>query len=199
MIVHVRDASHPELAFQAREVERVLAEDLKATPEQLSSVIQVFNKVDLVPKPERSFSEARALTTCAKSGEGVHELLQVVEARIVELSGEVVRKIRIPMVDTERLSWLHTVSDALHCKCSHPSQARVRSISCQKNLHFCDCAPQCPLLAERSGAGRGGQRRRALPGGDSPDQTVHTSALRRNDRTCKIVVCIPQAVIILKL
>lgn len=135
MIVHVRDASHPELAFQAREVERVLAEDLKATPEQLSSVIQVFNKVDLVPTPERSFSEARALTTCAKSGEGVHELLQVVEARIVELSGEVVRKIRIPMVDTERLSWLHTVSDALHCKCSHPSQTRALSLSCQEKFY----------------------------------------------------------------
>jgi len=108
VIVHVRDASHPESEFQKTEVLRVLRDELGATPEQLDAIIEVHNKVDLLPPGEARRPElAAGLPTCAPTGEGLDQLLAVVAARVAVLAGELTKEITVPMAAAHQINFLH--------------------------------------------------------------------------------------------
>lgn len=112
MIVHVCDASHPEALFQRNEVQRVLKDELHATDEQLEAVIDVYNKIDCVSETTRhelGLDRRGVLTTCATSGQGVDELMDVVAQRLIELGGDVQTRLRIPTASSDLLSWLYSV------------------------------------------------------------------------------------------
>jgi GTP-binding protein HflX len=105
LILHVRDISHPDTDAQAADVAAVLAEldvDVKA-PDR---VIEVWNKVDLLPVEQRpprgtpallngEGSSPAIIPVSALTGEGLPELLDLVEQRLsgarrvytVELAG----------------------------------------------------------------------------------------------------------------
>jgi GTP-binding protein HflX len=105
LILHVRDISHPDTDAQAADVAAVLAEldvDVKA-PDR---VIEVWNKVDLLPAEQRTprvtpgllngeGSSPAIIPVSALTGEGLPELLDLVEQRLsgarrvytVELAG----------------------------------------------------------------------------------------------------------------
>ena len=105
LILHVRDISHPDSDAQAADVASVLAElDVDVTAP--AKVIEVWNKIDLLPQERRPprMTPARAngagnvpaiIAVSALTGEGLPELLQLVEQRIaggrrsyrVELAG----------------------------------------------------------------------------------------------------------------
>ncbi len=104
LVLHVRDIAHPDSEAQAADVAAVLSElglDVKA-PDR---VIEVWNKIDLLPevrRPPRAIaartggdSAPEVVTVSAVNGEGLPELLATIERRItagrrtyrVELAG----------------------------------------------------------------------------------------------------------------
>jgi GTP-binding protein HflX len=105
LVLHVRDIAHPDSEAQAGDVATVLSE-LGVDAEAPDRVIEVWNKIDLLPKsrrpprfqPQRTNGEAgpMAVAVSALTGEGLPELLAAIEERVaagasvfdVELAGE---------------------------------------------------------------------------------------------------------------
>jgi len=95
LILHVRDIAHPDTEAQANDVATVLSE-LGIDTSSPGRVIEVWNKVDLLPKDERPPRVAPArsngkggdsptvVSVSALTGEGLAELLGVIEDRIAE-------------------------------------------------------------------------------------------------------------------
>ncbi|MEO1467640.1 MAG: GTPase HflX [Pseudomonadota bacterium] len=86
VVVHVRDVSHPETGAQARDVHKVLAE-LGVGDEARAAMIEVHNKIDLLPPGDRALAAPRALSddvarVSAVTGEGCEALLALVEDRL---------------------------------------------------------------------------------------------------------------------
>jgi GTP-binding protein HflX len=99
VILHVRDIAHPDSEEQAKDVATVL-EELGIDAQAPDKVIEVWNKVDLLPPGERPAAQAGrdellTIPVSALTGEGLPELLDAIEARIsggrkiysVELAG----------------------------------------------------------------------------------------------------------------
>jgi GTPase len=99
LIIHVRDIAHPDSDQQARDVSAVLKE-LGIDLETSDRVIEVWNKIDLLPEHSRPAgnggSHTQVAAVSALTGEGLTELLEMIEYRLgsvsemfdVELSGQ---------------------------------------------------------------------------------------------------------------
>ena len=78
VLVHVRDASSAMRDEQKAQVEKVLAElDTSGKP-----VVEVLNKIDLVPEAERGL-HGDAVETSALTGQGMEALLEAIDAALV--------------------------------------------------------------------------------------------------------------------
>jgi GTP-binding protein HflX len=92
LILHVRDIAHPDTEAQAADVAAVLAE-LDVDVQAPAKVIEVWNKIDLLP-PERRpprMTAAQAsgeggapavIAVSALTGEGIADLLELIEQRL---------------------------------------------------------------------------------------------------------------------
>ncbi|XP_035249956.1 putative GTP-binding protein 6 isoform X1 [Anguilla anguilla] len=103
LIVHVRDVSHPETVNQKANVLSVL-KSLQIPERLLNSILEVHNKIDLVPGYQPS--EVDTLSVSALTGQGLEDLKQRVEAAILESTGKLILTLRVPL-DTSQLSWLY--------------------------------------------------------------------------------------------
>jgi GTP-binding protein HflX len=87
LVVHVRDIASPETDRQKADVEAVLA-DLGLDQPALDAMLEVLNKIDLVPAGMRAAALNQAerkdavLAVSAATGEGCDALLGAVEARL---------------------------------------------------------------------------------------------------------------------
>ena len=87
VILHVRDVAHADTEAQAQDVNRVLNE-LGIDEVRRSQIIEVWNKLDLLPPEERASREAQALRKpgcvllSAVTGEGIAPLLELIEGRL---------------------------------------------------------------------------------------------------------------------
>ncbi len=87
VVVHVRDFSHPDTQAQKVDVERVLS-DLGLKEAVDSGLIEALNKIDLLPEDERQMIERQKQRRenewpiSAKTGAGIPELLQRIEAAV---------------------------------------------------------------------------------------------------------------------
>ncbi len=127
VILHVRDASHPDSAAQRRAVMDVLADlGIDGNDKRL---VEVLNKIDLMPEDERTHikdyagrmswevekmvdldglrPEARGgvIAVSALTGEGVPKLLTRLEEKISEHNR--VYEIDLPLTEGAALAWLH--------------------------------------------------------------------------------------------
>jgi len=89
LIIHVRDIHDPDSEAQARDVMTIL-ETLGVNMQTSEHIIEVWNKADLLDGEAKNALGSRAkqaeITTClvsAISGEGVNELVEVIEQRII--------------------------------------------------------------------------------------------------------------------
>jgi GTP-binding protein HflX len=89
LILHVRDIAHPESDIQAENVRAILAE-LGVTDEQQASMIEVWNKIDMLD-PARAETllaiaerDPKVRVISAKTGHGVPALLEAVAAELAE-------------------------------------------------------------------------------------------------------------------
>ena len=110
LVVHVRDAHHPESEAQRRDVHAVLAElGLGETVED--GMIEVLNKIDLLGETERSIvlNQARrneeAVPISAITGEGCATLLERLDRRLAVDRHAV--ELAVPLSDGAAIAWLY--------------------------------------------------------------------------------------------
>ena len=111
IILHVRDAAHPDSQAQRADVLHVLADmaagaDAALDENWQSRVIEVMNKADLLP-PER----VQGMAVSALTGDGLDVLQAAVDARLA--AGQQESEHEIPVADGARIAWLHRHAEVL--------------------------------------------------------------------------------------
>jgi len=108
VILHVRDAAHPDSAAQRADVVAVLEEmvaDGALDASWPSRTIEVLNKADLLGGVDAMPERNRAVAVSAITGEGLTALRAAIDARFAE--GMEVADYSIPPQDGARLAWLY--------------------------------------------------------------------------------------------
>jgi len=111
IILHVRDAAHPDTQAQRADVLHVLADMAEGADAALdenwqSRVIEVLNKADLLPEGQLS-----GMAVSALNGDGLEALLAAVDGRLG--AGERESLHRIDAADGARIAWLHRHAEVL--------------------------------------------------------------------------------------
>lgn len=118
VILHVRDISHEDAEAQGADVIKIL-EELEIDPHD-ARLIEVWNKLDLVPEHERERlilrAQARPLdhrpaTVSALTGAGLDALLVNIEARLAQ--GRQTLRVTLGPEDGEGQAWLHAHTEVL--------------------------------------------------------------------------------------
>lgn len=124
VILHVRDIANPDSDAQDEDVRQVLG-DLGLPPDGGGRLIEVWNKADLLPEPERErlaeVARHRAelalsgktppVLVSAITGEGIDALLASIETRLAE--GREVMEISVAADDGKGLAWLYEEAEIL--------------------------------------------------------------------------------------
>jgi GTP-binding protein HflX len=116
LILHVRDIASPETDAQAEDVIQVLGE--LGIPPGDERIIEVWNKTDLLDDDQRDALALRAERTKTKtvpvsavSGQGVDDLLAVIEARLMETRS--VFKVSFQPELAHHMAWLFERTEVL--------------------------------------------------------------------------------------
>jgi GTPase len=110
VVVHIRDAHHPDSEAQRDDVLAVL-DDLGVGEAVSDPLIEVMNKIDLVDPVTRSSLENQALRNLhrvalsAVTGEGCERLLAMIDRRLDSESRPV--RLDIPLTDGKTLAWIY--------------------------------------------------------------------------------------------
>ncbi len=117
LVVHVRDASHPDTEAQKSDVLSVLGE-IGFDEIQQRDIIEVLNKIDLMVPDERESLENRlkrvnetAMAVSALTGEGVPALLDVIGERLS--AGYQMLDLDLEPADGATLAWLYRNGDVI--------------------------------------------------------------------------------------
>jgi len=116
IVVHVRDAHHPDREAQRNDVLNVLA-DLGLSGAEEDGVIEAMNKIDLIdPTARASFGNQQLLNShgvalSAVTGEGCEGLLELIDRRLD--SGDRVVRLDIPLTDGRTLAWIYQRGEVL--------------------------------------------------------------------------------------
>jgi GTP-binding protein HflX len=108
IILHVRDAAHPETAAQREDVLAVLAgmaRDGTLDEGYADRILEVMNKADLMGGVDAVPRRLGAVAVSALTGEGFDALLTALDARIA--AGMEQARYLIPHEDGARLAWLY--------------------------------------------------------------------------------------------
>ena len=108
IILHVRDAAHPETAAQREDVLAVLAgmaRDGTLDEGYAERIIEVMNKADLLGGVEEVPRRPGALAVSALTGDGFAALLTALDSRIA--AGMEEARYALPHEDGARLAWLY--------------------------------------------------------------------------------------------
>jgi GTP-binding protein HflX len=112
LVMHVRDASHPETEAQKQDVDTILNSLGLTEIVETRSVVEVLNKIDLMPEEERQAlanrsarGPSRAVLVSARTGEGCGDLLQLLDERLAA-SMEVI-DVSLSPADGAALAWLY--------------------------------------------------------------------------------------------
>ena len=114
VILHVRDAAHPDSTAQRADVIAVL-EDMAADgaldPDWPGRTIEVLNKADLLGGVSSVPSREGSVAVSAITGEGLDALLGAIDARIA--AGMELASYDLPSADGARIAWLHAHGEVL--------------------------------------------------------------------------------------
>ena len=108
VILHVRDAAHPDTSAQRTDVVKVLDDmvaDGSLEDAWPSRTIEVLNKADLLGGVEGVTVRPGAVAVSAMTGDGLRALMAAIDARIAE--GMEILTYDIPPEDGARLAWLY--------------------------------------------------------------------------------------------
>lgn len=115
VLLHVRDISHPDTEAQKQDVNAVLTE-LGVALEAQENMIEVWNKVDLLPEEERSLLAGRSPTTrqsavSAITGEGIDALLERIDRALSR--NFVDATLSLDATDGAGLAWAYANGDVV--------------------------------------------------------------------------------------
>ncbi|XP_065287346.1 putative GTP-binding protein 6 [Dermacentor albipictus] len=112
VIVHVVDLSHPDRDAQRNNVLQTL-ENIGVPPKLLDSVIEVGNKIDLLPS---SLTDSRweYMPISCVDGTGLAELRILIEQRLIKNTGRSVERFRVPTGGSEYI-WLYREGTFISC------------------------------------------------------------------------------------
>jgi GTPase len=122
IVVHVRDAHHPDGEAQRADVLSVLA-DLGLSEMAEDGMIEVMNKIDLLdPTARRSLENQqlcspRSVALSAATGEGCDALLDLIDRRL-ESADRLVR-LDVPLTDGKTLAWLYRRGEVIGRRDDH--------------------------------------------------------------------------------
>jgi GTP-binding protein HflX len=122
IVVHVRDAHHPDGEAQRADVLNVLA-DLGLGETAEDGLIEVLNKIDLIdPTARRSLENQqlcnpRSAALSAATGEGCDALLDLIDRRL-ESADRLVR-LDVPLTDGKTLAWLYQRGEVIGRRDDH--------------------------------------------------------------------------------
>ena len=108
IILHVRDAAHPDTAAQRTDVVKVLDDmvtDATLEANWATRTIEVLNKADLLGGVEEVTVRAGAIAVSAITGDGLDVLKAAIDARIA--AGMEVVDYEVAPEDGARLAWLY--------------------------------------------------------------------------------------------
>lgn len=115
VIVHVRDLSHPDCEAQRINVLETL-ERIGVPTHLRDTVIEVGNKIDLMPPPpssEGSENHTPEHRISCVNGTGLVELRETIERRLIENTGRTVARLRI-LTGGPEYAWLYREGTLLH-------------------------------------------------------------------------------------
>jgi GTPase len=116
IIVHVRDAHHPDSEAQRGDVLNILTELGLDEPVE-DGLIDAMNKVDLADPTTRAslgnqrLRNSQSVALSARTGEGCDALLDLIDRRL-ENEARVMR-LDIPLTDGKTLAWLYDRGEVL--------------------------------------------------------------------------------------
>lgn len=107
LIVHVRDASHPQSYAQKCDVMKVLSE-LSLSQELYDNMIEALNKIDKIDQRTCLAADGSGaeLHISATKGLGIRELQTQIEAAVMRITKQKLWKVVVP-ASSPALSWLH--------------------------------------------------------------------------------------------
>jgi len=114
VILHVRDAAHPDSLAQRADVTAVLdamAGEGILDPEWPARTIEVLNKADLLGGVERVPVRDGAVALSAITGDGIAALQAAIDARIA--AGMELADYALPPADGARLAWLYAHGEVI--------------------------------------------------------------------------------------
>jgi GTP-binding protein HflX len=125
IVVHVRDAHHPDSEMQRDDVLAVLGDLGLGAPREENSedgsieegLIEVLNKIDLFGQAERASlinqTERNSLSVAlsAATGEGCDGLLRLIEHRLEDGARAV--RLDVPLSDGQTLAWIYAHGEVL--------------------------------------------------------------------------------------
>ncbi|MCK4946169.1 MAG: GTPase HflX, partial [Alphaproteobacteria bacterium] len=111
VILHVRDISQENTEAEKEDVLNIL-NDLGIGSENDDRIIEVLNKIDILPEKDRSAvitrskRQGKAVAISALTGDGIDHLLEVIDARLGQ--NQQIVYVDIPLTDGKALSWLYS-------------------------------------------------------------------------------------------
>lgn len=118
LIVHVRDIAHEDSDAQAEDVKHILM-DLKVNPADTNRVLEVWNKIDLLPEGDQRrmsgpniASDGAGFPVSAQTGQGIADLIGHIEHKLSEK--RTVLSVHLPMEELGRLYWLYEHGEVLN-------------------------------------------------------------------------------------
>lgn len=142
LILHVRDIAHAETEAQAQDVEQVLKDLGVDTVAADGSILEVWNKIDLLSPDARDEAMAAArfrtpqpVMISAVTGQGLDQLLDRIDSRLGQ--GDEIMTVTVPAKEGRLIAWLHEHGDVLEQASDEEGTvtARVR-IASEKKLRL---------------------------------------------------------------
>jgi GTP-binding protein HflX len=108
VIIHVQDVSHEDWWEQRQHVETTLASLIRNNTRQtdhiMENVINVGNKIDLVPADQRNFRDMRTISSTTQAG--INDLLVEVQEKLLKVTGRMKMTMRVPN-GGEEMQWIY--------------------------------------------------------------------------------------------
>ncbi len=129
VILHVRDVAHADSEAQAKDVTRVLQE-LGIDEVRRGRIIEVWNKLDLLPPAERAAREAQVqrkpgcVLLSSVTGEGIGPLLELVEGRLG--AADSIYEVWVDAADGQGQAWLHERGEVMTRKAHEDGRMRLK-------------------------------------------------------------------------
>lgn len=111
LVIHLRDISDPDTVAQAEDVEQILR-DLGVDPKDSKRVVEVWNKIDLLPETEQQrllhvdhVSGYQPIAVSAVTGDGIEVLLARLEQHLAGATEEL--EVTLSPAQMSNLDWIY--------------------------------------------------------------------------------------------